>query len=418
MSRGNFIRQMAQTRQYLLDNLQMFEMSAYNKVADNTVRNMGVVYSGKYYAELEKICGGENGSQFRSVLDDFSKRGYRITHAEDSGFFLPGCIGNNHVIDYSTFNVFKQIRRYPEILKEQFCLGSIQHTEFILDYMKRFAIQFKKVPTFVLSHLTYLSHDDLNGASYADANYVRFLTELKLKGIFNNTILIIMGDHGYRVGAFRGTFMGHLEEKLPYFGIAVPEWFRKKFPTALRNLKINYKRLTSNFDIHATLQEIARLQSDDQFKKIGELKQRGISIFHEIPRERTCDHATILPHWCTCMSHAPIAANDTTVKIVTDFVIKTLNKRLSVFRRCANLTLKYIVKAEILSTINNQLKGKRETIYQVVFVTVLGNARFEATVHYSPNGISLQADVSRLNLYGSQSDCVPLKSLKKFCYCK
>ena len=419
MSRGNFIRQMAQTRKYLLDHLQAFEMTAYNKVGDNTIRNMGPVYSGKYYAELEEICSRENVSHYRSVMDDFSERGYRITHAEDSFNFLPRCITNNHVIDYSTYNVFMQIKRYPEIVTQEFCLGSIQHTEFILDYLKRFAIQFKKVPTFVLSHLTYLTHDDLNGASFADANYVRFLTELKLKGIFNNTILIMMGDHGYRVGAFRHTFIGNLEEKLPYFSIAVPEWFRKKYPTAVKNLNINYRRLTSNFDVHATLQEIARLQSDDQFKKIGKLNQRGISMFHEIPKERTCDHATILAHWCTCMSHAPVSVNDTTVKIVTDFVIKTLNNKLSVFRRCANLTLKHIIKAEILSTTNIQFKGRKETIYQVEFVTVLGNARFEATVHYTnPRVIELQADVSRLNLYGSQSDCVPISSLKKFCYCK
>ena len=422
MSRSNFIRQMAQTRKFLLDKMEIFEMSAYNKVDDNTCRNMGPVYSGHYYDELEEICGRKNGSQFRSVLHDFSARGYMLTHAEDDEFFMQRCIANNDVIDYSTANVYRQMKSYDDIWTAPFCFGSITHTEFILDYIKRFAIQYRNKPTFILSHISHQSHDDLNGGSYADASYVRFLKNLKLKGIFNNSILIMMGDHGFRFGPFRNSRIGYLEERLPYLSIAVPEWFRRKYPTAIKNLKMNHKRLTTNFDIHATLREILRVQSDSQFEKIGNLNQRGISLFHEIPRERTCDHASILPHWCTCMSHEPVAVNDTTVKIVTDVVIKSLNRDLRSFKRCATLSLKYIVNAKTLSTSVAQLtdKMKEEIIYQVEFVTVLGNAHFEATAHYIKprKKVEILADVSRLNRYDNQSDCVTIKSLKKFCYCK
>ena len=422
MSRGNFIRQLAQTRKFLLEDLRTFEMTGYNKVGDNTNKNMGPVFSGHYFAELEEICRRENGSQFRSVLHEFADRGYRLTHAEeDDHFYIQQCIANNHVIDYSTLKAHRQMHIYKDIWTSKFCLGSIKHIEFILEYIKRFAIQYRKVPTFILSHLSRLTHDDLNGASYADSSYVRYLKHLKLEGIFNNSILIMMGDHGYRFGRFRNTRIGYLEERLPYLSIAVPEWFRRKYPTAIKNLKINHKRLTTNFDIHATLKEILKLQSDSQFDPIGNLNQRGISLFHEIPLERTCDHATLLPHWCTCMSHAPVDVNDTTVKIVTDFVIKSLNRELKPFKRCATLSLKHIVKAETLSTSVAQLTDtmKEKIIYQVEFVTVLGNAHFEATAHYikPSKEVEILAEVSRLNRYGNQSACVTINSLKKFCYC-
>lgn len=45
--------------------------------------------------------------------------------------------------------------------------------------------------------------------------------------IFQNSFLIVMGDHGHRFDPIRRTAVGQLEERLPYFSISLPEELRK-----------------------------------------------------------------------------------------------------------------------------------------------------------------------------------------------
>lgn len=117
---------------------------------------------------------------------------------------------------------------------------------------------------------------------------------------------------------------GRLEERLPFFIISFPEWFRNKYPTAIDNLKQNaYNRLTTPFDVHETLFDIMHyknqlapntLQIREQsllnenetlheiltmYKNTKKYK-RGISLFLPIQSSRTCNDAGITPHWCTC----------------------------------------------------------------------------------------------------------------------
>ena len=42
----------------------------------------------------------------------------------------------------------------------------------------------------------------------------------------NNTLLIMMGDHGQRIGKLRYTTQGSLEERLPMMSLTFPETFR------------------------------------------------------------------------------------------------------------------------------------------------------------------------------------------------
>ena len=44
----------------------------------------------------------------------------------------------------------------------------------------------------------------------------------------DNTLFIIMGDHGHRFHEVRKTFIGKIEEKLPMFGMMVPRKLLRK----------------------------------------------------------------------------------------------------------------------------------------------------------------------------------------------
>ena len=73
---------------------------------------------------------------------------------------------------------------------------------------------------------------------------------------------------------------------------------------AVKNFKRNSRRLTTHFDVFETLKDLSNLNvnslANEKLKKRAEdLKERegnfprGISLFLEMPNERTCDNAGI-----------------------------------------------------------------------------------------------------------------------------
>jgi membrane-anchored protein YejM (alkaline phosphatase superfamily) len=97
------------------------------------------------------------------------------------------------------------------------------------------------------------------------------LTYLNENGHLNESVLIVMSDHGSRLDNIRGTPQGQLEDRMPFFYIVVPSWFKQKYPAAWRNLNDNSNRLTSPFDVHETLKNILDMRNlkDVKSSKLG-----------------------------------------------------------------------------------------------------------------------------------------------------
>lgn len=142
-------------------------------------------------------------------------------------------------------------------------------------------------------------------------------------------------------------FQGQMEERLPFMIIVFPEWFKRRFPAAVANVRRNSRnRLVTQYDVHETLRDLlepaARLEpemlrvraglevppdpalsttasqettteasenstsrstSQETTRSPSGKKQppkRGISLFLPIPNYRTCQMASIPPHYCTC----------------------------------------------------------------------------------------------------------------------
>jgi glucan phosphoethanolaminetransferase (alkaline phosphatase superfamily) len=100
-----------------------------------------------------------------------------------------------------------------------------------------------------------LTHDDLNKAGFADPIIAKLFTKFFNQNLLSNTILIFFSDHGLRFGSIRETLIGKVEERLPFMHLYIPEKWRNKYNN---NLAINQNRLTTPFDIHATLMHIVR----------------------------------------------------------------------------------------------------------------------------------------------------------------
>ncbi|PIO70497.1 hypothetical protein TELCIR_07648 [Teladorsagia circumcincta] len=97
-------------------------------------------------------------------------------------------------------------------------------------------------------HQSLLSHDDINLVEVEDEDLSQLLKSMHENGELNNTMVIVMADHGHRFAKLRGTHQGQLEERLPFFSIALPADFRETAhgKKMYENLQRNKDRLVPN----------------------------------------------------------------------------------------------------------------------------------------------------------------------------
>ncbi|CAL1536597.1 unnamed protein product [Lymnaea stagnalis] len=442
VSRLNFIRQMPQTREFLQRELKAFEMAGYNKVADNTFVNIVPMMMGKFVHEI-----GWNETMLRHPFDEypffwknFSNAGYRTLYAEDApkiaifvydkeGFHEPPADYYNRPLSLA------MERERSAWTKNHHCIVDRLETTMLLNYVTDFSRVFRKKPHFGFTFITRLTHDSLNLAGSADYAYVNFLKQFKEEGHFNNTVLIFYSDHGYRFGDMRTSYVGKVEERLPFMYLVFPRSFHDKYPELVENLRTNELRLTTPFDVYETLKDILYFDGANRKADVGD---RGISWLREIPKERTCGHAGILPHWCLCLEQKRIDVASKLAFKIGRAVVRQINDMLRPMSHvCAYLKLGVIndvVQMEsnervlrftdsfhdvINQTVVYGDRSEAPIVYQVILTTVPGDAMFEATLtyDYAFDAFRLGGDVSRINAYQDQSECVENFMLKKMCYC-
>ena len=206
----------------------------------------------------------------------------------------------------------------------------------------------------------------------------------------------------------------------------------KKYPTYYKNLQTNSGRLTTPFDIYETL---IHLMSLNHYK---EKNTRGMIVLHEVPTNRTCKNAAILPHWCTCSYKKIIPPSDTKIVEVANKFIMKLNDTIINVQQCETLKLKGVVSASMLVSpddifmygksfhdVNDRHIKFLESVktyieYQIMLQTTPGDAMLEGTIRYDEyrKSINMMGDFSRINIHGTTSHCVEGIDLNKICYCK
>ena len=444
ISRLNFIRQLSTTREYLLNDLHSVELKGYNKVADNTYVNIVPMFAGKFVEELpwDESVSYKPFDDFPFLWNNFSENAYRTLFAEDApkiaifnylkeGFHKPPA-------DYYLRPFSLAMEDHGSIWRNDHdCVGPMLETNVVLDYVTRFIDHFKKERHFALAFITRLTHDNINKAGLADLPVYMFFKALKEKGLIEKTAVLFFSDHGMRFGGIRKTHIGKLEERLPFMYISFPDWFRKRYPTHIENLRTNSQRLTTPFDIYETLADILHFRGEI---READVHKRGISLFSQVPIERTCEHAAILPHWCTCHLQLPVPTSDTNITSAAKVILTQINKEIESYQKlhlCAVLSVAAIHDARIIMPNENVLHfenslhdvlgrtvsyGKRvEPLisYSLTVQTKPGGGLFEATVGYTRNDnhYRILGDISRIDPYRDQSTCITTHRHKKFCYC-
>ncbi|GFT91730.1 uncharacterized protein NPIL_97101 [Nephila pilipes] len=443
MSRLNMHRQLKKTSRYLIDNMDAVEMFGFNKVGDNTFPNLVPLLVGYDERELPQVCWNNKENepldQCNFLWKRFAKKGYRTLYAED----FPFMSSFNYIkegfhyqpTDYyfrhfmlsleSALGSEKQISTYA-------CVGSVSETEAVLHWTELFASHFKDRKYFAFSWINSLTHDFLNKGSSGDHMYEHFFRTLHESGALNNTITIVLGDHGMRWGSIRKTYIGRLEERLPMLLIYLPPDFKIKHPKETENLKLNSHRLITPFDLHATLVNILHLQENFTFVNPDDVNaelalnftKRAYTLFQPVPEDRSCDDAFIDEHWCTCESSLPMDPDSDNVKHAAAFLVDQVNSLLKPEKeKCALLELKSISDARVWYA-NSEHKGHsiNDTILTTIVKVKPSGAVFEGTVRISvvpkkKKKYELLGTISRLNIYGNQSTCIKDAILRKYCYC-
>jgi Protein of unknown function (DUF229) len=236
-----------------------------------------------------------------------------------------------------------------------------------------------------------------------------------------------------------GTLMGQMESRLPMMSIYLPPKYR--IDKWVRNLEINQNRLTSNYDIHATLMHLSganeKLAGKHKVKSLKEDETKGISLFDEIPVTRTCTDAGIPEEFCCCLQPQPVK-DDKLINTICDFIIETLNSFIEPVKNdCYKLSLLRLVSINEHQYESNKITNK-ERIFSAVIQASPSKGHFQATVKVinkrkkknktktrvvTTKDMKMLGDVIRVDKYGNQSACIQPSMphrfvLKNICLCK
>lgn len=450
-------RLLPKTLHYLTHSLGAHIFNGYTKVAENTFPNLISLLSGQK-EKLEALFRDKYLDDMVSFIwKNFSGKGYVTMYAEeqpvspsftavskgflhpptDHYFFPCGVAMDNIKTLIHSPNYRHSSAAYNKLLLLKpfmFCHGNKAKHEIQINYLKSFLSSYESKRKFSLTWMAALAHDDLNYLRLADDQLRDFFDWSNKNGHFNNTILILLSDHGSNLNAIRNTVIGRVEERMPLFAIALPKYLKEKYPLLERNLRHNTERLTSHFDTYHTLVDIL----EGRFCRSSEPDHRliGRSLFSRIPSNRTCGDAGIRSEYCPCHKYDIVDVSENKLTEFGESVVQKINSKFeSVYPRCMRLSLNKVENSQKIvsnfipapwtehsftwySIWHSEERHIDSKQYRMLISTTPGLALFESSLTLHPDGrIEVWDHISRANRYGNQSHCVDVVELKPFCFC-
>ena len=447
ISRASFKRRMPKIRHYLTHTLGGIELTGYNKVHDNTVVNLVPLLSGQFLQQNTQFKDRQSDFdpyQFDDspfIWYNFAASGYRTMYSEDEQdkgiFHYLGKRGfKSQPTDYYTRPYFLGLQDQPGIFTpKSLCLANRYAINALTDYLVSYTRTFLDKPHFALTY-GGPSHNEINTPTWLDDINLRAIEELEKQGSLNNTIFVMFSDHGIRYGASRLNIGAAVEERLPFMVIVTPTWFRVKYPDLQHSLEENAFRLTTPFDIHATMMDVISMAEGGERTLYTD---RGQSLFHTVPLDRTCSDASVGLHWCACHDWTKLPEDSSTSRIAAQAAVDALNNILKTgiySPPCPQLSLAKIHSAvawkddtPVLFEQDNydtlpesEEKLKRQQIcslsVMVTLETTPGNVIFEITMCRTSEGVFKNwGYVSRLSKLKHFPNCMGRHAYNLLCQC-
>lgn len=314
------------------------------------------------------------------------------------------------------------------------CIGNDIAANLLIDHAKKTQLAFGNHPYFQFLWNSRI-HEKPGYISLIDTSILHLLQGFYHSGALNRTLLILTSDHGWRAGEIMTSRQARIENRRSFAFIILPKWFKMKYSKAYYNLLQNQHRLTTPYDLHATLLHIldtSKLENHRLQHPAPMETPFGISLFLPVPAERTCPEAGIDPEWCACTNFAQLSTKSQIFMAtkLAKFAVSTLNSWLK-STSCVHYKLDKVYYAEVevpeylVNYSNPNINLSESHQFRIVFTVKPGGAQFEVTLftessfwlENDPGGITMSQEVFRLNLYGTQR-CIDVYSLKKICTCK
>ncbi|KAH8281131.1 hypothetical protein KR054_012108 [Drosophila jambulina] len=456
LSRINIRRTMPQVFKFLSQS-GWYELMGYNKVrikylimkcislfntslqqiGDNTFPNLLAILTG-YDPESAQanVCNWQKKGcldQTPFLWKDFRNASYLTAYAEDEtgmntfNYLKPGFL--DQPTDYylrpfqKAFESGMDTWRCKEC-SMRYCIGRRITSSYGYDMAKEFARRYvQERPIFGLFWSNSFSHDSFEMPAKMESYVLQYLLDFEADGVFENSIVIFLSDHGTRWGRITHLASGFLEERLPSMFIYLPPWFRAQYPEYAQALQVNQNRLSSNYDLHNTLKHIIELGGGPSLPKAHDCPKCQ-SLFYPIDELRTCEDAAIPDHYCTCVPYKRI--NEKWGERVAPKVIDRINEYLAgrnLSNICSTLTLDYVHETEVKVPLDMDFHGddlRAVATYRTMFKVNQNRADFRATVLFNNLTQTVEVDVttiSRLDSYEKVSTCVNDKTDKLYCIC-
>ncbi|KAK6022048.1 hypothetical protein OSTOST_12267 [Ostertagia ostertagi] len=144
---------------------------------------------------------------------------------------------------YSTTLYFSNVEKFQKWVYTVCKDGDQVQREFI-DLWRRFANRYKSICHFGFTFITSLTHEAGLTLETMDEYIRSSLENLQISGALDNSISIIMGDHGNRIGLVRYSYTGTIEERMPLMAIRLPTNFKVEYPDEYANFLENKWKLT------------------------------------------------------------------------------------------------------------------------------------------------------------------------------
>ncbi|KAK0407698.1 hypothetical protein QR680_003537 [Steinernema hermaphroditum] len=441
MSRSNFERQMPRTHRALKE-MGFVDMEGHVKVADNTYANWIAILTGKRGTTVREFPA-ELNEEWNIYFDDFpliwknySANDYVTLFAEDRP-------------DIGTFNYFEKLNGFKYTPTDHYfrpfwvscfwtlgfrrssehCYQSAPQHLIQMNYLQEFIDKYPGRRKFAYHWSQDMSHDYLNLIGVADDDIDDFFRRNKQK--FNDSIVIFFSDHGHRYDSIRETAVGRLESRLPYLSIRIPPEMDKKYPHLRKNLIENSKKMTTQFDLHRTLEHI--VTGDFMASFPAEKSKQAHSLFTPISKPRTCYEAQVPEDFCPCFKELKIPADD--AREAAQHLLEYANEKMAEFDasqreyECTKLVLERITDASVQippqRIVNDpQVQGTTSVGLTLNYRVALqakppSSAIIEAVVikDLDSGKLTVTGEIERNNKYGNTSHCVADRTLKKICNC-
>ncbi|XP_033127497.1 uncharacterized protein LOC117125184 isoform X4 [Anneissia japonica] len=366
VSHSHFLRSMPTTLKTLRSiqktSTSVFNFELFQSLKSRTYENLQAMFSGVLYDDKRPYIEPELPPvpiYPERLLSGFKKQGYETMYTEDicwtwrTGLvknllaFMPkGNITTRWQLLKMKLEKAKidridmtlascEISNYNHIYLPFFgppavCYnGQYQH-HYTLDYLS------KRQKSLEANHRSFFHSTLLNVAHEDSGRRIQTLDEslaeyLKIVSTLNNTLTIVLSDHGNTYGEYlERSEEGRVEMFHTFLFMVVPPGVSKNLgEKRMSALNVNQQRLVSILDIHYAL----RVLSEGKVGNLDEKHQKYLikadGIFSEISSNRSCNSIPrIEPNICICEGYEYAADNNAGFAVMAEFALGSINNEI------------------------------------------------------------------------------------------